>query len=95
MEFEMLVDEVFIFNNGRTVFAGRVLVGSQFIKKCKCDLYSNEVKVDTFDLEGEMMPLSRTQQKVRAVATYHSFSKGDLSELPNLKLKSHPYGPKT
>ena len=89
MDFEMIVDEVFVFNDGRTVFAGQVLSGPSFIKACKCELYSNEIRVNIFELEGEMMPLRKTRHKVRAVSTFHPFSKEELHDLPNLKLKSH------
>jgi len=89
MYFEMQIEEIFGFNDGQTVFSGKVLLGPLFIKKCRCDLYSNDVKVETFDLEGEMMPLRKGRLEARSVSTFHPFSKKELRKLTNLKLISH------
>jgi hypothetical protein len=69
--FEMAVEDVVAFEGGRTVFAGEISHGPKFIPACDCELIVAGVPVAKFKIEGEMMPLRRTQENenLRAVST--------------------------
>lgn len=71
-EFEMLIVDVFHFDNEKTVFAG-VISGdhSNLIRKTTCSLVINGESKGTVVIEGEMMPLGRRQESshIRSVSS--------------------------
>lgn len=66
--FVMNVHDVFLFEDGRSVFAGDVVHGPAFISSVKCELVVEGVPIGRFDIEGEMIPVPRSS-KMRAVST--------------------------
>jgi hypothetical protein len=68
-DFEMTVADVFAFDDGRTVFAGEVISGPNYIPACDCELLVRSTPVATFRIEGEMLPLNKTQKNLRSVST--------------------------
>jgi hypothetical protein len=67
--FEMAVRDVFGFDEGRTVFVGKISQGPEFIRACKCELLVAGVPVARFMIEGEMIPMRKEQKNLRAVST--------------------------
>jgi hypothetical protein len=55
-EFEMHVDDVFRFSDGRTTFTGHVVHGPAFIPSVVCRLLVDGRVAETVTLEGEMLP---------------------------------------
>ena len=68
-EFEMAVKDVFAFEDGRTVFAGEITGGPNYIKGCDCELLISGSPVARFRIEDEMMPLHKAQKNLRSVST--------------------------
>ena len=66
--FEMALADVFAFEDGRTVFAAEIIIGPNYIPPCDCELLIGETPVARFRL-GEMLPLNKTEQKLRSVST--------------------------
>lgn len=71
-EFEMAVKDVFAFEDGRTVFAGEVTSGPNYIRSCDCELLIAGAPVAKFKIEDEMMPLHKAQKNLRSVSTIES-----------------------
>lgn len=67
--FEMTVEEVFAFHDGRTVFVGEITNGPKYIPECDCELLVAGVRVAEFRIEGEMLPPKKTQKVLRSVST--------------------------
>jgi hypothetical protein len=67
--FEMLVKDVFAFEDGRTIFAGEITIGPNYIRACDCELLIGEAPVARFRIEDEMMPLRKTRKNLRSIAT--------------------------
>jgi len=70
-EFEMVVKDVFAFEDGRTVFAGEVTSGPAYIKSCDCELLIAGQSLAKFRIEEEI-PLRKTNPNLRALSTIGS-----------------------
>jgi len=68
-EFEMVVNDVFAFEDGRTVFAGEVTSGPNYIRSCDCELLIAGEPVGRFTIEDEMIPSRKAQKHLRSVST--------------------------
>jgi len=68
-EFEMMVNDVFAFEDGRTVFAGEVTSGPNYIRSCDCELLIAGAPVARFTIEDEMIPSHKAQKNLRSVST--------------------------
>ena len=69
MENELRIDDVFSFEDGRTVFAGKLLRESDYIRACDAELVVERKTVGTIHLEDEMMPLNSPDKAIRSVST--------------------------
>ena len=67
--FEMALADVFAFEDGRTVFAGEIIIGPNYIPPCDCELLIGETPVARFRIDREMLPLNKTEQKLSSVST--------------------------
>jgi hypothetical protein len=65
----MTVTDVFVFEDGRTVFAGEVTTGPNYIPPSDCELLVADAPAARFKIEGEMMPLNKTQKNLRSIST--------------------------
>jgi hypothetical protein len=68
-EFEMAVKDVFAFEDGRTVFAGEITGGPNYITGCDCELLIADAPVARFRIEDEMIPSRKEQKNLRSVST--------------------------
>jgi hypothetical protein len=78
MHTEMLVKEIFNFQDGRTVFVGDISGDDKFIRECDCEIFIDDILFSTVHIEGEMLPCN-TNSKLRSISTT---SKIDTSKLP-------------
>ena len=78
MEFEMLIKEIFNFQDGRTVFVGDISGENKFIKSCNCELIINDQLFSKIHVEGEMLP-SGNKSGLRSLSTT---DKINISEVP-------------
>ena len=69
MALEFVVGDVFSFEDGRTVFTGRLLGESPYLKPCQADLLVDDIVICSLSLEEEMMPLHRKDRLVRSLST--------------------------
>jgi hypothetical protein len=69
LPFVMDVVDTFAFKDGRTVIAGLVTTGPPYISACDCELVVAGKPVAEFSIEGEMLPLKRQPNQLRAVST--------------------------
>ncbi len=67
--FEMHVEDVFHFTDGRTVFIGSITGGAKFIRRCRCELLLDGVVVQILEIEGEMIPSGQSATESRSVST--------------------------
>lgn len=67
--FAMIVQDVFLFLDGRTVFLGEVPVGPAFIGPGQCELLIAGVLFARFRIEGEMIIVRRGRSSLRSVST--------------------------
>ena len=67
--FEMQVQDIFKFRDGRTVFVGAITKGPTHIDSCKCELLHDGCPVSTIMAEGEMVADHDHPRGFRAVAT--------------------------
>jgi hypothetical protein len=65
--FEMTVDDVFSFADGKTVYLGNVLAGPTLITAVDCALIVDGVTVTTVQIDGEMAPLKHGPDERRSV----------------------------
>ena len=75
-QFVMAVRDVFAFENGRTVFAGKVTCGPNYIPACDCELLVAGAPVARFRIEGEMMPVDKARKDLRSVSTSEKVDAG-------------------
>ena len=66
---ELRVSEVFRFEDGRTVFAGRLLGDEIYIPPCRAELLVNGNVVAVLHVEGEMLPNGDHGAGWRSVST--------------------------
>ena len=69
MALEFIVGDVFRFEDGRTVFTGRLVSEFPYLKPCRADLLVDDVLICSVFLEEEMMPLHRKDRLMRSVST--------------------------
>ena len=69
MPLDFAVDEMFKFQDATTVFTGRLIGESPYLKPCRADLLIEDVVSCSLDLDGEMMPYDRADSNVRSVST--------------------------
>lgn len=81
MSLDFVVDDVFSFQDRRTVFAGRLLGESSYVKPCRADVVIEGVVKCSVLLEEEMMPLNREDRSVRGLSTLDQISI-DLKRIP-------------
>ena len=67
--FSMQVRDVFVFGDGRTVFAGEIADSYGLISESDCGLMVDGAKMADFRIEGEMLPLRKTKPHLRAIST--------------------------
>ncbi len=67
--FVMAVMDVFVFEDGRTVFVGRVTSGPNYIPASECELLLAGAPVGRFRIEGEMIPLAKAKKDLRSIST--------------------------
>ncbi len=67
-EFEMSIDEVFNFADGRTVFVG-AMTGDDIVTTTECTIEIDEVVVAELQVEGEMLPNQKSDANVRSIST--------------------------
>jgi len=79
-DFQMLVQDTFLFEDGTTVFTGHVQSQINFIRACDCEIVRDgEIKA-TVHIDGEMRPNLRpgSDPTIRAVSTKENL---DLTSL--------------
>lgn len=74
MQFEMLVEDVFNFDDGRTVFVGFISGQSMLIRKCDCDLVADGALLRQVHIEGEMIAC-RKMSRLRSLSTTETIDK--------------------
>ncbi|MHC4909142.1 MAG: hypothetical protein ACYTF9_05420 [Planctomycetota bacterium] len=67
--FEMQIEDIFKFRDGRTVFVGEIVNGPTHIDSCRCELLHDGSPVTTIMAEGEMSGENDHPRGYRAVAT--------------------------
>jgi hypothetical protein len=65
----MRVRDVFTLSDGRTVFAGEIADGPDYVSESDCDLVIDGRKAAGFRIEGEMFPLRKRAVHLRAIST--------------------------
>lgn len=65
----MNVLDVFCFEDGRTVFLGKITSGPNYISACVCELVIAGTPVCSFKIEDEMLPSHKTQKNMRSIST--------------------------
>jgi hypothetical protein len=70
MAVEFVVSDVFSFEDGRTVFTGRLVGESPYLKPCWADLLVDGIATCSLLLEGEMMPLHSKDRLMRSLSTH-------------------------
>lgn len=78
MQFEMLIEEIFNFQDGRTVFIGSIAGDEKFIKECDCEILIDGQFFSKIHIEGEMLPCN-SKSKLRSISTVNKI---DVSKLP-------------
>jgi hypothetical protein len=80
--FEMRVTDRFNFQNGRTVFVGKVTGHPAPIREIVCNLKISGNTIATVTLEGEMMPEVRGERgDLRSVSTVDAIPKLPVGEI--------------
>lgn len=67
-DFRMQINEMFHFNNGRTVLVGLVETGPTYIPAQPCEILMDGIRRQLIRIEGEMLP-SNAGQEERSVST--------------------------
>ena len=67
--FEMQIEDIFKFRDGRTVFVGAITHGPTQIESCRCELLHDGSPISTILAEGEMSSDHEHPRGFRAVAT--------------------------
>lgn len=69
---EMQIEEIFKFTDGRTVFVGKVRGQSGFIPPGECELWIGEKLHSKLRIEGEMIAVRSKRSDLRSVSTHKS-----------------------
>ena len=80
--FIMEARDVFSCESGRNVFVGEILHGPDFVSGGPCNLLINGESVLRLDLEGEMLPLRKGREDLRAVSTVQALDCAILETEP-------------
>jgi hypothetical protein len=82
----MEVDDIFAFEGGRTVFVGAVSDPFPHIGSCECDVFAEGHAIAHLRIEGEMMPSSSPDPRMRAVSTVDQVDVARLRKESGLRL---------
>jgi len=69
MKFEMQVLNIFRLSDGRTILGGRIAGHFELIRRCDCELLSDDGIRQRLNLEGEQIVKKVSANDLRALAT--------------------------
>ncbi|MEK6731345.1 MAG: hypothetical protein AABY34_04120 [Pseudomonadota bacterium] len=78
MQYEMLIKEIFKFQDDRIVFVGEVVGEEKFIKGSQCEILIDDQFFCRIHIEGEMLPCN-SKSELRSIST---LDKIDVSQIP-------------
>jgi hypothetical protein len=88
-DFEMIVEDIFHFADGRTVFTGIITDGPGYIQTGRCELLFDGASIEKFTIEGEMIPSPQRPGGLRSISTKERITVPSARPLlGRLKLKS-------